>query len=348
MDMFFIEFRDPLFSIIVFFVIIFIITFFSYWWGRYKRTQDSRHLDRFLRQFKTLPSKNELQVLISSGELSEKSWLLLANSYYKNAEYEKSIEIYNEILNVGSSNNRRETMFLLGKTYFKAGFLERSKQIFLEILKSSPRTPQALHYLLLVYEYMRDYKAALEVLEPLDELNEDIALERAYLESLAILSDVTMDEDEKVEKLLAIYQQNHYLTYLVFEYIFRINPKKAWENLDISKSEVLTEVLWRCERKDLNLDIISQNAYLRELYSARGDIDISDRSSVFEFDVLIKLKGRANATLSFEYICSSCKSVVPFAFSRCSSCHAIDTATVEWSLNRDYAKDFSEENNSFQ
>jgi tetratricopeptide (TPR) repeat protein len=348
MDMFFIEFRDPLFSIIVFFAIIFIITFFSYWWGRYKRTQDSRHLDRFLRQFKTLPSKDELQILISNGELSEKSWLLLANSYYKNAEYEKSIEIYNEILNVGSTNNRRETMFLLGKTYFKAGFLERSKQIFLEILKSNPRTPQALHYLLLVYEYMRDYKAALEVLEPLDELDEDIALERAYLESLALLNNTEIDQKQKVERLLEIYQEHHYLTYLVFEYIFRIDPKKAWQHLDTSKSEVLTEVLWRCERKDLNLDIISQNAYLRELYTARGDVNLSDRSSVFEFDVLIKLDRRASATLSFEYICSSCKSVAPFAFNRCSSCHAIDTAMVEWSLSRDYAKDFGEENNSFQ
>ena len=348
MDMFFIEFRDPLFSIIIFFTIIFIITFFSYWWGRYRRTQDSKHLDRFLRQFKALPSKDELQVLISSGELSEKSWLLLANSYYKNGDYEKSIEIYNEILNVGSSANAKETMFLLGKTYFKAGFLERSKQIFLEILKSSPRTPQALHYLLLVYEYMRDYKSALEVLEPLDELDEDIALERAYLQVLEILSSVQRSEEQKVADLLEIYQENHQLSYTIFEYIFRIDAKKAWENLDISKSELLAEVLWSCDVKKLNLDIISKNAFLRELYSARGNLKLAKGSSVFELDILIKLNGKANATLSFEYICSNCKSVFPFAFSRCSACHAIDTAMVEWNVSKDYSKDFGEENNSFQ
>jgi tetratricopeptide (TPR) repeat protein len=347
MDMFFIEFRDPLFSIIVFFAIIFIITFFSYWWGRYKRTQDSRHLDKFLQQFRALPSKDELQVLISSGELSLKSWLLLANSYYKNGEYEKSIEIYNEILNVDQSNTK-ETMFLLGKTYFKAGFLERSKQIFLEILKSSPRTPQALHYLLLVYEYIRDYNAALEVLEPLDELDEDVSLERAYLELLTTLGNEKLTTDEKVERLLEIYHNNGSLSYLVFEYIFRVDAKKAWENLDLSKCELLTELLWQCDRKDLNLDIISQNNFLCELYSARGDVQLSDSSSVFEFDILIKLQEKANVTLSFEYICSECKSTSPFAFSRCSACHAIDTAQVEWSLSRDYSKDFSEENNSFQ
>ena len=348
MDLFFIEFRDPLFSIIVFFAIIFIITFFSYWWGRYRRTLDSKHLDRFLRQFKALPSKDELQVLISSGELSEKSWLLLANAYYKNGEYEKSIEIYNEILNVGSRSNAKETMFLLGKTYFKAGFLERSKQIFLEILKSSPRTPQALHYLLLVYEYMRDYKAALEVLEPLEELDEGTTLEKAYLLSLQILSNTEIDEAQKVQALLDIYEQYHVLTYLIFEYLFRADPQKAWQHLDLSKSEVLSEVLWRCDTKQLNLDIISKNSFLRELYSARGDIELAKSSPVFEFDILIKLAGKANATLGFEYICNNCKSVSPFAFSRCSTCHAIDSAMVELSLNKDYAKDMHEENNSFQ
>jgi pentatricopeptide repeat protein len=324
------------------------ITFFSYWWGRYKRKEDSRYLDSFLKQFRTLPSKDELKFLISSGELSEKSWLLLAHSYSKNGDYEKSIEIYNEILRVGDKSNSKETMFLLGKTYFKAGFLERSKQIFLEILKSSPRTPQALHYLLLIYEYMRDYDSALDVLEPLDELNEDISRDATYLKSLALLNRMDISQDEKVDKLLKIYKEGHQLAYLVFEYLFRINPKLAWENFDSSKSELLTDILWGLDLKDLNLDIISQNGYLRELYSARGDIDLAKASNVFEFDVLIKLSGKANATLSFEYSCDNCKQVYPFSFNRCASCHAIDTVRVEFSLSKDYHKDFSEENNSFQ
>lgn len=348
MNTFFIEFRDPLFSIIVFFAIIFMITFFSYWWSRYKRREDSKYLDKFLKQFRALPSKDELKVLISSGDLSEKSWLLLAHSYSKNGDYEKSIEIYNEILSVGSGENKRETMFLLGKTYFKAGFLERSKQVFLSILKTNPRTPQALNYLLLVYEYMRDYKAALDVLEPLDELNKDIALDSVYLKTMALLNCTERTAEEKAHELLKTYKETHQLAYVVFEYLFRVDPKLAWENFDSSKSELLSDILWGVELKDLNLDIISQNGYLRELYTARGDVNLVQSSSVFEFDVLIKLKGKANATLTFEYICDDCKVVYPFVFNRCSSCHAIDAARVEWSLSKDYHKDFSEENNSFQ
>jgi tetratricopeptide (TPR) repeat protein len=348
MNTFFIEFRDPLFSIIIFFTMIFTITFFSYWWGKYKRKEDSKHISKFLQQFRVLPSHDELKVLISSGGLSEKSWLLLANAYYKNGDYEKSIEIYNEILHVGDKKNATQTMFLLGKTYFKAGFLERSKHVFLEILKKNPRTPEALHYLLLVYEYMKDYKSALEVLEPLDELNEEIILESAYLHAMDCLESQIMTKEEKAQKLLKIYKTSNRLAYLVFEYLFKTNPQLAWENIDTSKSELLMELFWRCDSKDLNLDIITNNGYLRELYTARGDVKLVKSSRIFELDVLIKLEGKSNATLSFEYVCDNCKGTYPFAFNRCSSCHAIDTAKVEYSLGKDYGKEFSEENNSFQ
>ena len=348
MNTFFIEFRDPLFSIIIFFALIFVITFFSYWWGRYKRQEDYRHLDKFLRQFRTLPSQNELKVLIAKGELSEKSWLLLASSYFKNGDYEKCIEIYNELLKLGNKSNYRDTMFLLGKTYFKAGFLERAKQIFLEILKNNPRTPQALHYLLLVYEYMRDYKSALEVLEPLDELDKDISKDSIYLKALALLNDTNLSVEEKAQRLLKIYNKTGQLTYLVFEFLFRIDPKLAWQNFDSSKSEFLADILWHVDKKDLDLDIILQNGYLRELYSARGDISKAIESSVFEFDILINLNSSVNATLSFEYICDNCKQVFPFSFNRCSHCHSIDTSRVEFILCKDYHRDFSEENNSFQ
>ncbi len=348
MNSFFIEFRDPLFSIIVFFSIIFTITFFSYWWNKYRHKEDSKYLDEFLEQFHTLPSRDELKVLIKSGDISEKSWLLLAHSYYTNGDYEKSIEIYSEILNIENTKNRLETMFLLGKTYLKAGFLERAKQIFLSILKTKPRTPEALKMLLLVHEKMRDYKAALDVLEPLDELKEDISLEYTYLKSMEILNNTKSSQDEKNQKLLNIYLETHHHIYMIFEYLFRHNPALAWKNFDNSKSELLSDVLWKIEPKDLNLDIISQNGYLRELYSARGDVSLALFSSIFELDVLIKLEGKAKATLSFEYMCDSCKSIHPFVFHRCPTCHSIDSVNIECQLGKNFYTDMGNVNNSFQ
>ena len=348
MNSFFIEYRDPLFSIIIFFAIIFMIAFFSYWWNKYRYSEDTKYLTNFLDQFSTLPSKSELCTLISSGELSEKSWLLLAASYHKNGDYEKSIEIYNELLKVCAFENKLEIMYLLGTTYFKAGFLERSKQIFLEILKATPRKPNVLEYLLLVYEYMRDYKGAIEILEPLDELHVDVSLDKNYLEALALLYEPKYSPQEKALLLIDAYKKHHQLAYMIFEYLFRVNPSLAWDNFDSSKSELLGDILWQLDAKDLNLDIISKNGYLRELYTARGDLDLAKNSSVFELDLLIKLEKRSNATLSFEYICDNCKKRYPFAFNRCSSCHVIDTSRVEWSLTKDYSMRTTEENNSFQ
>lgn len=347
MNTFFLEFRDPLFGIIIFFILIFVITAFSYWFSRYKKRENYKHLDNFLKQFHSAPSQNELKVLIAKGELSEKSWLLLANAYAKNGNYDKSIEIYSELLKVSDKASYRDTMFLLGKAYYKAGFLERSRQIFLEILKNNPRTPQALNYLLLVYEQMRNYHLALEVLEPLSELQKDITLESAYLNALIILNHSDLSTEKKIYKLLEIYKNSLQLTHLIFEYIFRVDPKIAWENLDTSKAESVVDILWNINKKDLNLDIIMQNGYLRELYTAKGYIKEATKSSLFEINLLINLDSKADATLGFEFICNNCKVVYPFAFNRCNNCHTIDTSRAELLIVKDYHKEFSEENNSF-
>jgi lipopolysaccharide assembly protein B len=347
MNSLYIEYRDPLFGIILFFVLIFVIALFSYWWGRFKTKDDHRHLDKFLRQFQTPPSENEIKELISSSAISSKSWLLLAELYSQNGEYEKSIEIYHELLsNKQGDVNKKEILFLLGKTYFKAGFLERSKNTFLEILKGNPRTPQALHYLLLIYEHMRDYKSALDVLEPLDELGEDVKLDKIYLEVVLLLNDFAMDETTKIEKLLLLYKEHRILTYIIFEYLFRKNPAIAWKNLDLSQCQRVSDILWNLGEESIDLDIISQNVYLRELFSAKGYVSLAQSSATFEFDLLINLKKAdyKGATMRFEYICKQCKQIYPFAFHRCPSCHAIDSVQNEMVISKEY----SEAYNSFQ
>lgn len=346
MDTFFLEYRDPLFSIIIFFFLIFIITFVSYWWGKYKTSSDYKQLDKFLKQFH-VSSEGELKNLIASGALSQKSWLLLADSYANKGEFEKSIEIYNELLKV-QDDNSKQLLFLLGTTYYKAGFLERAKQIFLEILKTNPRTKQALSYLILVYEQMRNYKDALDVLEPLEELGEDVSKQRSYLKSMSVLNDAKISKDEKVQKLIDIYKQDYGSVHLIFEYLFRVDPKKAWDNFDSSTSDMLTDILWRVGIENLDLDIITKNSYLRELYSARGDLNLASSSNIFELDILINLRGKSNATLNFEYICDNCKNSSPFVFGRCPHCHSVDNLKIEFSLVKDYSRNFGEENNSFQ
>ena len=71
MNLFFIEFRDPLFGLIVFFTLIFVITFVSYWWGKYKYREDSKYLDKFLKDLQKLQkgSAKEFVLKLTKSEL---------------------------------------------------------------------------------------------------------------------------------------------------------------------------------------------------------------------------------------------------------------------------------------
>jgi len=343
----FIEFRDPLFGIIIFFSLVFVIALVSYWWGRFKRKEESRYLNSFMNIFDSMPTEQELKKLINSKAISSKSALIMAQTYFQNGDYEKCIEIYLIIIEMQKDPvEKKETLFLLGRTYFKAGFLERAQEIFLQILKQFPRTPKALRYLLIIYEKMHLFDKALEVLEPLDELGIDNRKDRIYLQCVSIIRSAEYGVDEKAELLLALYKEHHILSYLIFEYLFRFSPQMAWENLDMGEAQRIVDILWNAREAEANLDIIHTNSYLRELFSAKGlELSVTE-SNLFEFDVLIKLNvaDQSGATLQFDYLCGECKQIYPFAFHRCPNCNGIDTVVTEMLLTKDHF----EENSSLQ
>ncbi|MBD3810477.1 MAG: hypothetical protein IE884_08305 [Sulfuricurvum sp.] len=304
MDTFFIEFRDPLFGIVVFFILLFIISFLSYWWGRYKTSREHRDLESFLGKFESITEGDELSKQVQTNSLTSESWLLLAQSF------------------------------------------EHQGQTFLQILSNAPRTPQALHFLILIYEQLQQYDKALEVMESLEELSPQSKAERLYLECRILISDHRLSVDEKAQRLIELYQQHHTMGYMIFEWLFTYRPRDGWNNFDQSLSERLSDVLWRIGDENLDLDIIASNAYLRELYSAKGSVALAEGSSVFELDILIALRryGVTKATLQFEYRCHECKHISFLPFHRCPRCHAIDSVETVMSLT----KEQFEENNSLQ
>jgi lipopolysaccharide biosynthesis regulator YciM len=219
--------------------------------------------------------------------------------------------------------------------------------VFLEILKKFPRTPQALHYLLLVYEQTREYNLALEVLEPLQELDEDISKEKLYLKVISLLNAYNIDEDLKKNELIFLYREEKQLHRMIFEYLFRVDPKLAWKEFDLENSKELADIFWQLPKESCDFDIISQNDFLKELYTAKGYIKEAKKSDIFELDILIKLENKVDADIKFEYICDKCKVTYPFSFYRCSSCHEIDSVVLEYNLEKDHTKEISEESNSF-
>ncbi|MDD2829532.1 MAG: hypothetical protein PHW18_08170 [Sulfuricurvum sp.] len=347
MDTFFIEFRDPLFSVLLFFLLLFLLSFISYWWGRRKSVTEGKDLESFLGQFSEGESTASFTSEVHHNTTTNETWLLLAQGFEHQGNYEKSIEIYLALLSKKSDKIvEKEVLLKLGRGYFKAGFLERSRQSFLQILQNHPRTPAALHHLILIYEQLQQWDKALEVMESLNELQGEIGCEQLYLEARQILSNPKASVDEKTTFLINLYTQHAKLGYLVFEYLFTYAPKLAWSHFDPSLSPRLADILWRLSPENLDLDIISRNSFLRELFSAKGVCDFSTSSNIFELDTLISLHkcGHSKATLQFEYVCNSCHHLSFFPFHRCGNCGAIDSIESTMSLT----KERFEDHNSFQ
>ena len=343
----FIEFRDPLFGIIIFFLIIFIVAFFSYWWGRYKLKERSKTISRFAKEFHRLPTDEELASLLAMEHISDGSIRLLAQTFVNNGDFEKAIELYQNLLERQTDGAKRlETMLLLGEVYFKAGFLARAKEVFLQILKLHPRTPKALEHLLLIYEYLKEYDNALEVLEPLEELGIDAKRDRLYLKLVAVIQDGKRTNEEKCEAIIAHYQKERSLSYLVYEFLFKHDTKRAWQILDDEEARHIPDLLWRLARDRVDFAAVQKLPFALELYSAKGYIDGAQSSEIFELDTLLRLRcaEKRSATIRFEYLCDECKQVFPFLFHRCPNCHAIESAQCEMILT----KEMDEKDHHFQ
>ncbi|HEX5711380.1 MAG TPA: tetratricopeptide repeat protein [Sulfuricurvum sp.] len=347
MDTFFIEFRDPLFGIIVFFLLLFIISFLSYWGGRYKGTKEAQDLENFLGKFDEPSSETSIASQVNENAITNETWLLLAQGFEHQGNFEKSIEIYHALLRKKSDKLiQKEVLLKLGRGYFKAGFLERSRQSFLQVLQNHPRTGQALHHLILIYEHLQQYDDALDVMESLIEVEGSSKCEKLYLEARQMLTNPKASIDEKATFLIDLYTQNSKLGYLVFEYLFTHRPILAWKHFDQSLSPRLTDILWKLPAENIDLDIIARNGFLRELFTAKGYCDLSLSSAIFEFDTLITLRkcGNTKVTLQFEYVCGECHQLSFFPFHRCTQCNAIDTIESIMSLE----KERFEDHNSFQ
>ncbi|WP_200763132.1 tetratricopeptide repeat protein [Nitrosophilus alvini] len=329
MDNFLLEYRDPLFGIIIFFSLIFIISFFSYWWGIMKSKEEESELGRFLSKFEGNADKE----LWSPENLDDtkKALLLLASSFEKSGDFEKAIAIYLGILEkTVNKSEKHDVLRLLGRVYFKAGFLQRCKDIFIEILKFFPRDPWSLRYLMVTYERLRDYRKALEITESLEEL-EDVKEERGYLLARNIIEESSLSDTEKIRRLLALYADFPGHTRLIFEFIFKTRPNEGWKALKEEHYPIICDILWNLPYHSVDFGRVEKNRYLKELYSAKGYGNYADGSTVFEFDVLINLNkeeyGRAG--LEFEYICRECKQIFPLPFNRCPNCMKTGSAEPE-------------------
>lgn len=349
MDNLVLEYRDPLFGIMVIVSLVFIFSFLTYSWGIYKEKKSRQEYRKLLKRFELGKLKEEDYVhLYATYNLPFDSILLLASTFLHKGDYTKAISVYLTLLeHVQDRVKKEELLDLLGTTYFKGGFLQRSKDIFLKILKFSPRNQHALEYLLIIYEKLKEYDKAEEVIDSLSELKTDIFREKIYISTLRIISDPLMSFEEKSTNLLAIFKMNKIVERLVVQFLIQFNKTLFWQNLELFNVVKFLDLMWYLDFNDIDFGKVSQNKLLRELYSAKGYINEATQSEKFELNILITLhkeKSSIQADLNFEFLCSKCKKVHPVYEPRCPHCHGILTFKVEPQL----ARSFSEKNLSLQ
>lgn len=313
-------------------MLVFIVSFANYWWGIFKSKEEKSSIKRFLKKFDTRIDSSEYQMMLEDKNIPVETIILLALSYERVGDYEKAIGIYLYALKkINSKDEKQYVLSLLGKTYFKAGFLKRARDIFLDALKLYPRNEESLKYLTVVYEKLKSYSKAREVLDALEELGADVSLQKNYIEALDIVSSEDMTSKTKEKQLLELIKTDSFVERVFFEYLLKSGKKIDLDKIKDFDFNAVLDILWYLDEEYFNEDIVKKNRILSEVATARGISQISEGSLIYEMDIVIKLNraGHKIADLSFEYLCSECKHLFPLYFYRCPNCHSIATAAIE-------------------
>ncbi|MEA3383451.1 MAG: tetratricopeptide repeat protein [Campylobacterota bacterium] len=328
------DYRDPLFGIITVFLFIFITSFLTYSYSIYKERISRKEYRKLLKRFELGTLKEDDYIhLYSTYNLPFDSIILLANSFIYKGQYNKAISVYLALLeHVKEPAKKEELLEYLGNSYFKSGLLQRSKDIYLKILKFSPRNKVALKHLLLVFQNLKDYDKASEVLDALQELEEDVVKEKIYINILKTINDPLLSFEKKSQQLYNNFIVNKKLERVVADYLVKFNKKLFWENIEKFNILKIIDLLWYFDFDDIDFDKVESNELLQDIYSAKGYINRSKGSKQFELSILISTKNstsKVELDLNFEFICSKCKKIHPIYESRCPHCHEILTFISE-------------------
>lgn len=331
LETFFIEYRDPMFGIIILFSLVFIIAFVNYWWGVFKSKEERHSIAQFIKRFEITNDEDGYKKLLDEFAVPTESLGLLAHSYGKSGDYEKAIGIY--LLALRRVKNREEKQYILtelGKTYFKAGFLRRSAEVFLEALRLYPRNRVALKYLTVSYEKLKEFDRSLEALDALEEMGADTITQKDYVKTRKILSDEGATYAQKESLLRELMVNFPPAKRMLLEFWIEHGKPIPWDEVAQFDPMEVMDLIWYMDASTIKSEAF-QNPIFLALLKAKG-LDVPRvKSGMFELEVLSVLRDGdyKEAGLSFEYMCQSCKQTFPVHFYRCPACHSLGSGKLE-------------------
>ncbi len=96
-----IEYRDPLFGIIIFFLIIFITSFITYSYSLYRQKLERSEYKSLLNRFEVGDLNEQDYIhLYKTYKLPFESIMLLASTFLHEGKYNKAITVYSKLLEI--------------------------------------------------------------------------------------------------------------------------------------------------------------------------------------------------------------------------------------------------------
>jgi len=331
------DYRDPLYGAIILILIIAIIHFSNYWVRFFKKKDDDQSIQKHIKNFEESSSFTTYKEMIKSKNLPTESVVLMALNYDKSGEYDKSIDIYSTLLkNILDSRQKRYILTLLAKTYYKAGFLYKSRDIFLSAISIYPKNEEALTYLLSIYESLREYDKAIEIIDVLEAISGEVREKRLYFQILTIFHRDDINDKEKVERVAKLGLDKKIVQRKLFEFVTLNKLTLSIEVLQQFNFSNVIDLIWERDKQFCNDELIKNDKLLSEIYTVKSNLGLAKSSDNFELNTLIKLQQVEDfsADLAFTYSCNKCKNIFPLYFYRCPVCKNIDSALIETNLVR--------------
>lgn len=214
MDFFFVEYRDPMFGLLVLVALVLVVAVLHYAWRTLSSKSQKKGLEGFIKKFDIA---DEHKDLLRASSLSLENLHFLAGIFTKSGEFEKAIQIYLIALEKIKDKGEQEAIFYdLAEVYFRAGFLQRSVEVLLNALNLRPRNEKALKLLKIVYLRLKRYDEVLQSLDALFELGCEVSKEREFINVIALkngaqsgaLGEKNLSVDDKRNQNLALNAPN--------------------------------------------------------------------------------------------------------------------------------------------
>lgn len=347
MDFFFVEYRDPMFGLLVLVALVLVVAVLHYAWRTISSKSQKKGLEGFIKKFDIA---DEHKDLLRASSLSLENLHFLAGIFTKSGEFEKAIQIYLIALEKIKDKGEQEAIFYdLAEVYFRAGFLQRSVEVLLNALNLRPRNEKALKLLKIVYLRLKRYDEVLQSLDALFELGCEVSKEREFINVVALkngaqggaLGEKNLSVANKTSQNLTLNTQNSATK--------SENSAQNYENNELVKRFLLENGAEIHAEFELVIDLLykgkraiflDDNAYF-ELFCAMKLVP--KRQNYAFTNPKLKMLEILNdndfkARLSFSYVCTHCKNQMPLFFYHCPICYEFGGCKILYEVRDDEAR----------